>query len=113
MTRGRAGEKDAKGVTFSRKQSRRNLLKKQGFPETTAQRKRIETVARAPTKASPHLREERKVAAGLVLFWLVELGALEGGLVDRGGMKYGLCIGWSRRGWGRRGWGDSLENVKR
>ncbi|KAH0882785.1 hypothetical protein HID58_058881 [Brassica napus] len=61
-TRGRAGEKDAKGVTFSRKQSRRSLLKKQGFPETTAQRKRIETVARAPTKASPHLREEREVA---------------------------------------------------
>ncbi|WZZ60799.1 hypothetical protein YC2023_060906 [Brassica napus] len=59
-TRGRAGEKDAKGVTFSRKQSRRSLLKKQGFPETTAQRKRIETVARAPTKASPHLREERE-----------------------------------------------------
>ncbi|KAH0850402.1 hypothetical protein HID58_095559 [Brassica napus] len=64
-TQGRAGEKDAKGVTFTRKQSRRSLLKEQGFPETNAQRKRIEIVARAPAKASPHLREEREVAKNM------------------------------------------------
>lgn len=69
-TQGRAGEKDAKGVTFTRKQSRRSLLKEQGFPETNAQRKRIEIVARAPAKASPHLREEREVAVSGNVFSL-------------------------------------------
>ncbi|WZZ18651.1 hypothetical protein YC2023_111740 [Brassica napus] len=54
----RAGEKNAYGVIFSRKLSRRSL-KIQGFPEPNPKKDK-QSFNRAPMKASSHLQEERE-----------------------------------------------------
>ncbi|KAG2245137.1 hypothetical protein Bca52824_093034 [Brassica carinata] len=55
-----AGEKDAKGATFFRKQSRQNLLKEQRLPRGKNPKKRNQRTNRVPEKASSHLMEERE-----------------------------------------------------